>query len=176
GPATRRFAAPAPEGRQSVGLQDPPTFIDGSRFRRPVRGQTPLMRQAERAAQNESTFRGANETLEERAEEIVGDRRPTPYLCECEDERCTQVILLTRGQYEAIRANSRTFVLAVGHESPADRVLKEGASVHDGREDGRGGRARRGAGSSVLTPSRLPIAECTLELCGATVLFPFAAG
>jgi hypothetical protein len=84
------------------------------------------MRPAERAAENESTFRGANETLEERAEEIVGGRRPTPYLCECDDERCTQIVLLTRDQYEAIRANSRTFVLAVGHESPNDRVLKEG--------------------------------------------------
>ena len=89
-------------------------------------GRPALVKHAERAAQNESTFRGANETLEERAETITGGRRPTPYLCECEDERCTQVILLTRDQYEAIRANPRTFVLAVGHESPDDRVLKEG--------------------------------------------------
>jgi hypothetical protein len=83
------------------------------------------VRPAERAAANESTFREANERLERRADELVpGDSR-TPFLCECEHERCTQVILLTRDEYEAVRAAPRTFALAVGHQSPNDRVLRE---------------------------------------------------
>jgi hypothetical protein len=83
------------------------------------------MNQAERAAKNESTFREANETLEQKADEIVGNGGPTPYLCECENERCMQVIRLTREQYESVRARPRTFVIAVGHQSPDDRVMEE---------------------------------------------------
>ena len=85
------------------------------------------MRHAERAAANESTFRQANEALEEKADQITGRMRPTPYLCECENERCMQVITLTRDQYEAVRANPRTFVVVVGHQSPQDRVINEQA-------------------------------------------------
>jgi hypothetical protein len=80
---------------------------------------------AARAAENESTFRDLNETLEKRAEELeLGDTR-TPYLCECDDERCTQVVLLSRDEYEQVRANPRTFVLVAGHQSPDDRVVRE---------------------------------------------------
>jgi hypothetical protein len=80
---------------------------------------------AEQAAANESTFREANERLERRADELSpGDGR-TPFLCECEDQRCTQVILLTHEEYEAVRAEPRTFALALGHQSPDDRVRRE---------------------------------------------------
>jgi hypothetical protein len=80
---------------------------------------------AERAAANESTFRGVNERLEQKAAELSFGEERTPYLCECEDRGCTQVIFLARQEYEAIRANPRTFVLAPGHQSSDDRVVQE---------------------------------------------------
>ena len=83
------------------------------------------MRSARRAAENESTFRELNETLQEKASELELSGGRTPYLCECDDELCTRVVLLTGEQYEQVRAGPRTFVLAVGHESPDDRVLRE---------------------------------------------------
>lgn len=81
---------------------------------------------AERAAENESTFRELNEQLEQRAAELeLGDSR-TPYLCECHDERCTNVVLLSREEYERVRARPRTFVLVSGHQSPQDAVVEDG--------------------------------------------------
>jgi hypothetical protein len=80
---------------------------------------------AARAAENEATFRELNEKLEQRAEELdLADTR-TPYLCECDEERCTKVVLLARDEYEAVRAHPRTFVLVSGHQAPDDRVRRE---------------------------------------------------
>jgi hypothetical protein len=80
---------------------------------------------AERAAKNESTFRDVNEKLEQRADELELGESRTPYLCECHEERCTQVVLLTRAEYERVRANPRTFVLAAGHQAPSDAVVED---------------------------------------------------
>jgi hypothetical protein len=86
-----------------------------------------MPRSAERAAENEATFRQANETLEQKAGEIgLGEER-TPYLCECEDERCTEVIRLTRAEYEHVRADARRFVVVSSHQEADDRVLREDA-------------------------------------------------
>ena len=80
---------------------------------------------AERAAQNESTFREANEGLEQRADELgLADGGRIPFLCECDEERCTRVVLLTRPEYERVRAQPRAFVLSGGHEGAEDQVLR----------------------------------------------------
>jgi hypothetical protein len=84
-------------------------------------------RSAEKAAKNESSFRSANEGLEEKATEFGFGDEPTPYLCECGDERCTRVIQLTREQYEAVPANPRRFLMAAGHQEADDRVVREDA-------------------------------------------------
>jgi hypothetical protein len=82
-------------------------------------------RSVERAAENEATFRKANEGLEEKAAEFGLEEERTPYLCECEDERCTNVMGLTRSEYEAVRANPKSFVLVPGHQGADDVVLRE---------------------------------------------------
>jgi hypothetical protein len=82
------------------------------------------VRSAERAAENESTFREVNEKLEKRAGELALSGGRTPYLCECDDERCTQVVLLTGDEYEQVRAGPRTFVMVAEHQSPDDSVIR----------------------------------------------------
>jgi hypothetical protein len=48
------------------------------------------------------------------------------YLCECSDRRCTESIRLSRSEYEAVRAVSIRFALALNHENPEiDKVLFE---------------------------------------------------
>jgi hypothetical protein len=84
-----------------------------------------VSRSAERAAENEAAFRRANETLEVKAEELGVAQGRTPYLCECEQASCTQVIRLERDEYEDVRANSRRFVMVPGHQEPKDRVVRE---------------------------------------------------
>ena len=86
-----------------------------------------MQRSVEQAAKNEATFREANERLEEKAAEFGFGEERTPYLCECEDERCTDVMGLTRAEYEAVRAGPKTFVVVGGHQEADDAVLREEA-------------------------------------------------
>jgi hypothetical protein len=49
------------------------------------------------------------------------------YLCECGDGDCSQRILLTRPEYEAVRGYSTRFALARDHENPVvDQLVSEG--------------------------------------------------
>jgi hypothetical protein len=84
-------------------------------------------RSVERAAQNEATFRQANESLEDKAAELGLSEERTPYLCECENERCTKIIQLTRREYEAVRANPKRFAMTPGHQESDDLVVEERA-------------------------------------------------
>ena len=85
-------------------------------------------RSAERAATNEARFRQANEQIHEKVLELgVRDGR-APYLCECENERCTTVVLLAVAEYEDVRSGSRRFLVVPGHEDGDDLVV--------GRHDG----------------------------------------
>jgi len=86
-----------------------------------------MSRSVRQAAENEASFRRANEGLEEKADEIgLGDER-TPCLCECEDERCRRIISLRREEYEAVRAHPKRFVMVPGHQEADDRLVLEAA-------------------------------------------------
>ena len=84
-------------------------------------------RSAERAATNEARFRQANEQIHEKVLGLGTSDRSAPYLCECEDERCTTVILLTAPEYEDVRSGPRRFVVAPGHEEANERVVDRDA-------------------------------------------------
>jgi hypothetical protein len=84
-----------------------------------------MTRSAERAAENEATFRLANEVLAQRATELRPADERMPYICECEDERCTEILQLMGAEYEAVRAHPSRFVLIPGHQQPDDCVLQE---------------------------------------------------
>jgi hypothetical protein len=81
---------------------------------------------AERVALNDATFRNANEGIEEKAESLDVD--PAPFLCECADETCTQIIRLTLQEYKEIRAEPTHFLNVPGHQvtaGPHARVVAE---------------------------------------------------
>jgi hypothetical protein len=86
-----------------------------------------MSRSDEQAAKNESTFRRTNESLEEQATALGLSDEPTPYLCECEDERCTKVVRLSREEYEVVRASPRRFVMVSGHQEADDLLIEEAA-------------------------------------------------
>jgi hypothetical protein len=83
-----------------------------------------VSRSAAQRAENESTFRRANEDLERKAQEWSFGEQPTPYLCECQDPGCTEVVMLARSDYEAVRDNPRRFVIVPGHDVPEDQVVR----------------------------------------------------
>jgi hypothetical protein len=71
-----------------------------------------------RVSINQLTFRRANEEIEDVAAHLAESRtfRLIPFLCECVDPRCTQVIRLSRSEYEEVRASPRRFAVFPGHE------------------------------------------------------------
>jgi hypothetical protein len=85
-----------------------------------------MERSTERAAENEAAFRRANEQIDQRREEFQLTDKRSPYICECEEETCTEVFLLALDEYEHIRASPRRFVVSPGHESGGDVPIAGG--------------------------------------------------
>ena len=70
---------------------------------------------AERIARNDAVFRSANESIAETAaENDVGGQ--IPFICECAEPTCREVVRLTIDEYRDVRADPRYFVNAVSHE------------------------------------------------------------
>lgn len=80
-----------------------------------------------RVAENQATFREANESIGQTAAEL-GVSRPIPFVCECAEEACRQIVLLPLDEYREVREHPRRFVNAPGHEvvsGPHGRVVEE---------------------------------------------------
>ena len=80
---------------------------------------------AEKIARNNAAFREANDRIEAAAAEHGVERgQPVPFLCECSDRRCVEVILLTLEEYERVRSNPRWFAHAVDHERQVEDAVQ----------------------------------------------------
>jgi hypothetical protein len=77
----------------------------------------------DRLARNQVLFREVNERVSELAE--AGRIDPIPFLCECSEMECDEMIELGRAEYEGIRSSPNLFVVATGHEiSEIERVTE----------------------------------------------------
>jgi len=75
---------------------------------------------AERVARNDARFRQSNEELAAVADELdMGPEQLLPFLCECADMSCTQVLQLSAEEYESVRRSPVRFINARGHEASA---------------------------------------------------------
>jgi hypothetical protein len=72
---------------------------------------------AERVAVNQARFREANEDINSIAQRA--DLPRIPFVCECANPRCAEIVRLSRADYEAIRADGRRFLNVPGHEAAA---------------------------------------------------------
>ncbi len=77
-----------------------------------------------RAGANESAFREVNEAIE-RGQWPGDEANQVSFRCECAELGCTEIIELTVGEYERVRANPRRFIVAVGHEQPEVETVVE---------------------------------------------------
>jgi hypothetical protein len=82
-----------------------------------------MTRSEERAARNEVLFREANEKISSKGEELDFPGK-MPFLCECEDPGCTEVLRLEREEYEQARGSGRRFLLAPGHETRGEKPIE----------------------------------------------------
>jgi hypothetical protein len=96
-------------------------------------------------ARTESMFREANEKLRGSRVPLAADHERTPFLCECEDVRCTTMLLLTVAEYESGRESGDSFLIAPGHDDGAGgEALKSTARYVLVRKSGRAGALARG--------------------------------
>jgi len=93
----------------------------------------------ERAARNEVSFRDANEKLGEKRLEVGAGGR-TPFLCECSDPGCTELLQLSFAEYERVRSKANWFVTAAGHDGDAGRIVEERGGYTVIEKDGVAGR------------------------------------
>ena len=78
---------------------------------------------AERIAENEATFRRYNEEIRATAQKLDFPDA-IPFICECGDVRCREIVRLARGEYEAVRADPTHFFVVPGHASAAEPNAK----------------------------------------------------
>ena len=85
--------------------------------------------EASQQARNDAIFRDANERIESHVDSMEGAALdgPLPFLCECSDVTCTEIVRMTRAEYEAVRANPTRFATVPGHEGHESwaRVVEE---------------------------------------------------
>lgn len=82
------------------------------------------MNDHERRATTESLFRDVNERIAEAARQFDAER--PEFICECSDPECTERVTATLAEYEKVRAQPTTFLLAPGHEQPdIERVVSD---------------------------------------------------
>lgn len=80
---------------------------------------------AEKIARNNAAFREANEDIDAVAAVYeFGDGAAIPFICECSDERCMQIIRLSVDEYRRARSNDRWFVHAPGHEEEVPGAVR----------------------------------------------------
>jgi hypothetical protein len=78
----------------------------------------------ERRATTESLFRDVNERIAESAERFEADS--TEFVCECSDPTCTDRVPASLEEYEQVRAEPTTFLIAPGHEqADIERVIEK---------------------------------------------------
>jgi hypothetical protein len=70
----------------------------------------------ERLAENEAFFRSINEKIRSAVDRFGADGHVYSFICECADPSCLERVSLSIADYEAVRADGATFVLAPGHE------------------------------------------------------------
>ena len=80
-------------------------------------------------AENETRFRALNERLRDGSGTWGPGEGRLELVCECGDEDCAQLILLSPRDYEAVRGDEAQFVLTPGHERPE---VEDVVAVRDG--------------------------------------------
>jgi hypothetical protein len=78
--------------------------------------------------ENEALFRAANERLKNQLSSLQEGGR-IPFVCECSDADCMDVVDVPLATYEEVRTGPNQFMLRAGHETPAH---ERDVARHDG--------------------------------------------
>jgi hypothetical protein len=67
------------------------------------------------AQRNKEVFANANERIRLSAE-LVDFDEAVPFLCECSESTCTEIVQLSLENYREVRERGQAFILRPGHE------------------------------------------------------------
>ena len=82
------------------------------------------MEDQERRATTEALFRDVNERIAESSERF--DAPSAEFVCECSDPNCTHRVDASLAEYENVRDEPTTFLVAPGHEdTDIERVVSD---------------------------------------------------
>lgn len=96
----------------------------------------------EKRAANEAAFRDANERIRAAERELDPPLDRVPYICECDDVHCRELIRLSAPEYERVRYDGATFVIVPGHSTDGDVVDTQEDYLVVRKRDGGGQVAR----------------------------------
>jgi len=83
-------------------------------------------------AENEVTFRRANERLLDRfRNRAFPEGARVVFLCECGNRRCFEVVSVRLDEYEAVRDDPNAFLIVPGHNDVETEEIVSGRSVDD---------------------------------------------
>ena len=102
-----------------------------------------ISREEQKRAENEATFRAANERIRAAERELEPPLEPVPYLCECDEVQCHEPMRLTAPEYEHIRENGAAFGVLRGRSSNGEVVEEHEHHVVVRKPDGSGGEVAR---------------------------------
>ncbi len=85
--------------------------------------------QQARAARNQSLFRALNEKLHDVNAALSSITETFVIACECADVGCVKMLDIAPGEYEAVRSDSRRFVVLADHVFPE---VEKVVGAHDG--------------------------------------------
>jgi hypothetical protein len=107
-----------------------------------AQGRVVISRDEQKRAENEATFRDANERIRAAERALEPPLERVPYICECDDVHCREQIRLTAAEYERVREDGATFAIAHGHPSDGDTVEEHEEYLVVRKPDGSGEVAR----------------------------------
>ena len=84
-----------------------------------------------RIVRNDAIFREANEGIREAAEEHLESGDRVPFVCECADPNCHELVRLTLEEYQLIRSDPRMFINVDGHQA-SSQGWAEAVASRDG--------------------------------------------
>jgi hypothetical protein len=87
----------------------------------------PVGEREQRLARNEALYREVNERVAEVADRFleVESQTPVSFICECGAVTCTEPIITSLAEYEAIRSEPTRFAVVPGHELPEIEAVVE---------------------------------------------------
>lgn len=79
-----------------------------------------------KSRENEERFAAANAQISQKAESLQMNDVLVPFLCECSDRGCTQIMRLSLVDYRAARAQTGAFILLADHDDASvERVVDQ---------------------------------------------------